>query len=261
MDPSLNKYASVALVGLVMMFPIFNQVAQTSLDALYNADHEAKLDEFFKSWDDIPDDEKLAYWDGKTKPPGGQDGEFDRDDVDDDFKTKEGGPQPREGDRDGDGVPDEEDPAPDDPEVKDEDDVQRYERRRDILWWFNGTGTPANVDDERIIVSRTYAQINLTYEWEDFSGNADFRLKDESGTEVAQAGVGNPNIPAFQQDQDYEEDRAVEDHGDDLLMDYDYSAFANSQPDSFQIRVVGDYLVPVEDDGGDDDDDDASDDT
>lgn len=240
MEAEVQKLAITALVGLLLLFPVFNQVQATSLDALRDADHQAKFKDLIKDWDDIPEDEKLSYWDGRNKPPGS--GDFDRDRVDDDARIRDPGPgEPK--DSDGDGVPDSEDPYPDDPKANDQ--VKKVWHTV-VLWTFTGPDD-GRADTEALTGPpgvTTYDYVNVTFDYSGFTGRANFILR-ASGAELWSEELGNGELYAFSEtDQGNSSDQEVP--ADNLQIEYDYQPLA--APDGFDIEITGAYVeyVPVE---------------
>lgn len=239
MEPELQKFASVALIGLLAFFPVFNQVKDTSLEALTDADHKAKWGDFFKDWSDIPDDEKLEYWDGRNKPPGG-DGDFDRDRLDDDFKAGNGDGD--DGDRDGDGVPDEDDADPEDPEVGEK---PRYRWVEEVLFTkdFSGQSTAESPGYQDIRSDTTsYKYVNVSWEYRSFTGNAEFSLEVDGSRACCDRTVGSDQFPAVSESDTYAQ--SVADVGKDRLrFNYDYRPTV--APTSFVVTVTAAYQVVV----------------
>lgn len=237
MEPEVQKLAVTALVGLLFLFPVFNQVQASSLEALRDADHKAKFKDFIKDWDDIPEDEKLAYWDGRNKPPG--DGDFDRDDVDDDARIHQPDQgEPTEGDRDGDGVPDEEDVDPDDPEVTEQ---RRKVHETVVLWRFEGDDRG---DRDTVplpppeAAGDTYDNVTITWGYSGFTGQANFRLLSDGANvweEDIQTGAGVYSVAAEDDGTENAENVPTE----RLEVVYDYTPLAD--PNDFLIEITGTY--------------------
>lgn len=237
MEPDLQKFSAFALGGLVLLFPVFNQVALTSIEALTDADHKAQFDDFFKDWDDIPEDEKLSYWDGRNKPPG--DGSFDRDKVDDDARIDNAGGQDPDGgdqsDRDGDGVSDEDDADPDDPEVG--EGTVRWE---EVVLWTCPCDRPQSFDDLSIDNAYELEFVNITFSYDQFSGSATFTLDadgDQIWSDQARPNAGVTNVGSSRSTND-----SVRDVGTAALsITYDYQPIGD--PNVFQVEVRGAYRI------------------
>lgn len=225
MDPETQRLFTVALIGLLLFFPVFNQVARTAVDALTDAEHKAQLDDFFKSWDQIPDDRKLEYWDGRNPPPQHwQDGE-----PPDDVTTRGGtdGNGSEGGGNEGEG----------EGEEGEEGEEEQIEMVEEVLWTFEG-GAVAEDQREDLPVN-DYHWVNITWSYETFSGHADFQLI-VSGEEAWREEVGSSEIPTlFASDNDTE---ALEDVGTapmEILYDYD----PVNSPTHFTVTITGTYPV------------------
>lgn len=235
-------------MGLIAFFPIFNQVAETSQDALRDADHKAKFKDFIKSWDDIPEDEKLSYWDGKSQPPG-QQGDFDDSKIDKDGNFDEP-KQPPPPDRDGDGVPDQDDPDPDDARVHDDESAQKMRTEVVQLHQFVGEDRPLrDGPGEDVSVERPgddgeeWVLEHVWVEWEidSFSGTYQFRLSDEKAQRWAEDS-GNGQLPRADHDEPKTSSEPFE-PATDMKFSYDYAPITGTAPDTFVVTVWAQYRV------------------
>ncbi|MBW3582917.1 MAG: hypothetical protein KY455_07450 [Euryarchaeota archaeon] len=241
----LQRHAVYAIVGLIAFFPIFNQVAITAQDALRDADHKSKFKDFIKDWDDIPEDEKLSYWDGKSRPPG-QQGDIDEDKVDDDGRFHEPDEPPPQ-DTDGDGVPDEDDADPEDPKVQTDEEKARVRDVQVEMFRFTGEDTPVNEQSRRISVADNapeggeweFVHTWVTWDVETFSGSYDFALSDDRGV-LWEISEGNPVPRTTHDDDGTSETKSVQ---GDMSMRSQYTPLANSAPQRFDIVVYGQYRV------------------
>lgn len=233
MEPEVQKLAVSALVGLMLLFPVFNQVQATSLEALRDADHKAKFKDFIKDWDDIPEDEKLSYWDGRNKPPGSE-GDFDRGDVDDDARIHQPDDGEPVGDRDGDGTPDDQDPEPDNPAVND------HGRKRwvtEVLWEFQGGDARVTKTESLGQPGQYYEFLNATYSYSGFNGKASFDLKADNQViwNLREELGGTYRVGAADSGSEFTQQTqaAV------LTMEFDYDPL--SAPDQFIVTIEGAY--------------------
>jgi hypothetical protein len=231
-EPELQKFSAVAIVGLLAFFPVFNQVKDTVLDTLSNADHEGTWSSFFKDWDEIPNDERLEYWDGRNKPPGG-DGDFDRDRLDRDARigNGNGGSNGNGGDEDGSGrntTDDETDTEP------------RYQLVEIILWERSFNGRVSDLD-EIIEVERPVESLNFTWNYSQWTGHARFELYAD-GSRAWDKNYGSSQVPMVLQTQISRE--AIDGTGTALLrIDWDYNPV--TEPNRFDVSLramVKEYL-------------------
>lgn len=229
MDPETQRMFTVALIGLLLFFPVFNQVAQTAVDALTDADHRAQLDDFFKDWDHIPDDRKLEYWDGRNIPEGHWDG-MDRDD---DFRHRD----PDNGPPGGPNGENENGNGEEENETEQEVEMVYHE---EVLWRFSHEGPSDTGNDP--LQQRDYHWVNVTENYNGFTGQADFRLE-IGGSDEWTLNEGSNTMPAlFAGNQDTTE---IPEVGNvPMMIHYDYQP--TGDPLAFEIVIVGTYLVPSE---------------
>lgn len=234
MDPETQRLFMIALVGLLLFFPVFNEVAWTAVSTLKDADHQAQMDEFFKKWDHIPDDRKLEYWDGRNPPPGHSEGQG----GDHNPRIGEGGGQGGNGEggtgQGGEGEEGETEPVQEQRVV--------YEER--VLWQFDHNDEEGYRQDSLDLPQGDYHWVNVSYDYTMFTGSAEFELtvgNDEGwylplGDEVPvtmASGDGNKTIP---------------DVGTaPLRVKYEYDPSLLSVGTSFIIVITGTYPVVLED--------------
>ncbi len=232
MDPETQRLFTVALIGLLLFFPIFNQVALTAVETLTDADHKAQFEEFFKDWDSVPPDRKLEYWDGRNAPPGDwQDG--DRDDDPTTRPPDGGGP----GGGNGEGGPGENGEDPN------ETDEPRFEYTEEVLWVFDKDDADAGSDSEDL-KQNDYHWVNITWHYENFNGRADFKLTVAGEVEWHGIEVGS-DMPAVLADQSQRVE-SLENVGlVPMTVDWDYDPVG--EPTEFRVEIIGTYPVPVDD--------------
>jgi hypothetical protein len=224
-DPEKQKLVITVCVGLLVLFPVFNQVAYAVVDALTSADHETRMSDFFKSWDRIPEDRKLEYWDGRNVPPGQWDGSAD----DASIRGGAGGGGGNGGENGEDGTdPDEERPPP-----------RRYIEEE--LYLFIG-GATERQDRVSIGTGQDYAWLNITWAYAGFNGEADFQVY-VAGQSEWQHSVGSANLPAFFAGDD--DNDSIEEPGRAALeFAFTYKPVPLGAPTDFQVRITGTYLEP-----------------
>lgn len=227
MDPETQRMFTVALVGLLLFFPVFNQVAQTAVEALTDADHRAQMDDFFKDWDHVPDDRKLEYWDGRNIPEG----HWDDMERDDDFSHGEPGTGPNGPGGEGENGEEEENET---------EDEARMEYREEVLWRFEGGNQW--LEESEALQQRDYHWVNVSASYSMFTGYAEFDL--ESGGSVEWSlQVGTSDVPAvFDSDSDNE---SIPNLGT-APMTIDYVYDPSGTPSSFEVEIIGTYLVSTD---------------
>jgi hypothetical protein len=225
MDPETQRLFTVALIGLLLFFPVFNQVAQTAVDSLRDADHKAQMQDFFKNWDDIPDDRKLEYWDGRNPPPGHWNDERHHDARIRDPNGSGGnggGPNGTEG----------EDPDEVEPE---------YEQVTETIWSFTGTGTARQ--DRVNLPQRDYQTVNITWSYAQFTGEAEFTLYVGEQVRWSDIRLGSNGVPTFMNTN--EGQRGYDDIGN-TPMTIEYTYDPTMAPAGFEITITGTYLVEIQ---------------
>lgn len=232
MEPELQKFYAVALVGLLAFFPVFNQVKDTSLEALKDGTSQGQWSSFFKSWDDIPPDERLDYWDGRSKPPGAGD-DFDRGRVDDDARIDDGRGGPNGTDPDEDPEGNESDPNNETP--------PRYRLVETVLWEESFDGRLSDGEHD-IEIEHDLVSLNFTWDYSGWTGEARFELyADESRT--WNRAFGSPEMPMVAQNQN-SKDTIGGTGTADLVIDWDYNPITT--PTRFDVKLLGTYKEYLE---------------
>jgi hypothetical protein len=192
----------LAVASTVLAYPLFNQVKDTSLRALEDADHGGTIDKIPKflrdrDGDGFPDDEELEYWNGRM-PDGeeyGPDGDIDGDgvpndeDEDADGDGKSDGEEVRLGRDPGEWEDYEDEDIPPPANFTDEDgdgidDGKELQRVRDLLMDYD-----ARDENEPPVLSHSedfsvfgYETIEVTVNVTDYRGSLELGVEAPGGS-------------------------------------------------------------------------------